>query len=87
MFMQSDDFAFFDQTSVQMFQEYMMKVRELAMREMQQQMMAQLAGQMASGMPVPAPGGAGKAAPNLSNPPVNGGEMIDESLPSARGEV
>ncbi len=86
-FMQSDDFGYLDQTGVQMFQEYAMSIRELALQEMQQQMLAQMAGQMAGGMPAPAPPGMSKPMPNMANAPVNGGEVIDESLPSAKGQV
>lgn len=84
-FMQSDEFGYLSQTGVQIFQNYAMQVRERAMAEARQAQMAQLMGQFAQGQA--GPPGMAAATPDQSPAPVNDNEVIDETLPSAKGEV
>lgn len=83
-FMQSDNFGYL-QTPAQLglFQAWLMKVREMAVRELQLQQMAALAGSFGQ----PKQASAGGSAPAQQNPPVQQNEVIDETLPSAKGEA
>ena len=68
----------------QLFRVYMEKVAEAAAQERRQQQIAEASAQAPGGMPGrPGPPASGQA--DLSAPPVQGGELLDESLPSAGG--
>lgn len=80
-FMNSDKFGFLtSQAQLGLFQGWLMKVRDMAIQEAQQQQLAQQ--MQAYNQQIS--GGQRPGAPALSNPPVQENELIDESLPSAR---
>ncbi len=83
-FMQSEFGYFTSPEQLKMFQDWFLKVRQLAVQEVQQQQMLQAMQQFSQNQG--APPGAAKPAQDLSNPPVQGNELIDETLPSARGK-
>lgn len=80
-FAQTDEFGLLDPASVQIFAAYTTETRQKAIQEMQMMQMAQLAAQMTTN-PMTQPG----PAPNTDQPMVEKNELMDETLPSARGD-
>ena len=81
-FSQSDEFGLLDtQEKLQIFKGYVEDVREQMALEVRQARLAEAAGQM-GGM---SQGGPEAAPPDMTQPQVQGGELLDESLPGAGG--
>jgi hypothetical protein len=90
-FYQDDTFGQLTDKQVQVFGAYVMQLAQRLQQEQQQAMMAQAAAQFQQqmGQQMGGPGGAPAqqvADPNAGMPPVSGGgELMDESLPTAGG--
>ena len=79
-FMNTDNFGYLDTPGkVDMFRSYLSAVSQ----RLKMEQMAKSAGQV--GAQPQGPGGLGGPAPDMSNPPVQGGELLDETLPTAGG--
>ena len=85
-FQQSDDFGYVSGKE-QVWATYIQKIQGLLQEQQQQQQMAQAAGQFQQGQGQGADGAAPGRAPAgaADNPPVQSGELLDESLPGAGG--
>ena len=86
-FAQSDNFGLLTETGVQIFAQYLERMKQLIQREQQQQQLQQAAGAFNSNQEQGAVGRPGEAGPpDTDNPQVSsGGELIDEALPGAGG--
>lgn len=81
-FMQSDDFGRFDSVQTEMFRAWLMNVRRIVFEQQSQQQLmiaASQFGQPQNGGPGGVPSMMNPAAAQ-ENPPVNSGEMIDETI-------
>jgi hypothetical protein len=86
VFMQSDEFGYMDEAYAPLFRAYLEQVRVLMAQEQTQQALLAAAQQMGDSMGTPGlPGPAGSGAVDTSAPPVQGGELVDETLPGAGG--
>lgn len=87
-FAQSDEFGYIPQESIPLYRAYLQQVAELMAQEQAAMALQQAAGQFGDQMrPKGLPGPEGAAQPDAaqSTPAVNGGELIDETLPTAGG--
>jgi hypothetical protein len=85
-FMQSDEIGYFQNPfQLKLFEAWMMKVKQLAIEEVKKQQLAQA--MQSFSQTQGSPSGVSKPAPDMSNPPVQNNEVIDETLPSAKGEA
>lgn len=86
-FVNSDEFGHFERQFVPLFRAYLQKVAEGMAQERAQAALAQAAQQFGQGMQRPGiPGPTGSPMPGDQGPtPVQGGELLDESLPGAGG--
>lgn len=83
----SDEFAYLSMEVIPLFRAYLEQVAQMVAQEQAQAALLQAAGQFQKGaQPGALPGPAGQADPNAqAMPPVNGGELVDETLPGAGG--
>ncbi len=86
-FSQSDEFGYLEEPHIPLFRAYLQQVAELLAQEQAAMALAQAAQQFGDGMKKPGmPGPAGAAQPGAqAMPPVQGAELLDESLPGAGG--
>lgn len=86
-FTQTDEFGLLDNQHVSILKMYMDRVAQAAMQERQQQALLQAAQQMQQQMQPPGKSGPpGQPHPGAqAQPPVQGNELLDESLPGAGG--
>ena len=84
-FKAGDDFGLFDPAQVEILNGYIKEVMEKAALEQQQAQLARAAGNFSNGgqgQPGRPPEGP---PPSLENPPIQGSELLDETMPSAGG--
>ena len=77
-FMQSPEFGFLSPDGIKIFQQYAIQIRERAVQEQRQQIMAQFMAQQMQQE-------SGGQPTDLQNPQLNNNELIDKTLPSAGG--
>jgi len=86
-FAQSDEFGYLAPEHVPLFRAYLEQVAQLLMAEQQAAQLGAAAQQFGEGMQRPGmPGPEGSAQPGAqAMPPVQGAELLDETLPGAGG--
>lgn len=86
-FAQSDEFGYMEGQSIPLFRAYLEQVGQLLAQEQAQATLLKAAGQFQQGaQPGALPGPPGQVDPNAqATPPVQGAELIDETLPGAGG--
>ena len=86
-FVGTDELGLFGEKETQLLRVYIQKVQEKAQAQQRQQAAVQAAGQFRQQLEGGDPGGRPPegGAPNMQNPPVQGAELLDESLPGAGG--
>lgn len=85
-FAQSDEFGHMDPMHVTLFKHYLQKTAQLAMQEAQQQALLAASAQFSQQMtPKGMPGPQGSGMVDQSMAPVQGNELVDETLPGAGG--
>ena len=87
-FSQSDEFGYLSPEVVPLFRAYLQQVAELMAQEQAAMALQQAAQQFGEGMQrpgMPGPEGAGMPPGGQAMPPVQGAELLDETLPAAGG--
>ena len=87
-FSQADEFGYLSPEVVPLFRAYLQQVAELMAQEQAAMALQQAAQQFGEGMQrpgMPGPEGAGMPPGGQAMPPVQGAELLDETLPAAGG--
>ncbi len=86
-FQEADELGLLDANQLEIYKVYVGEIGQLAQQQAQQQQLAQAANAFSQGGGQGGQGGRPptQAPPSLDNPQINGGELLDESLPSAGG--
>lgn len=84
-FVKTTEFGHFSPNQVELFKQYLQIVQQKVQEFQQRQQLLQAAQQFGQGQNQGSPGRPPEQSPNMQQAPVSGGELIDESLPTAGG--